>query len=192
MLRRRWKAIGVVAAVCAVLLSTAPAEALPITGGIRFGGAIAPVDDWQTVNAIDIVNDMALVLCNPLQPCSGVFAGLDNGIAEYHDFSFNPLGGDITPLWSFNGFSFNLTNVTAITRGMNGIILQGFGTMFGVGYDPTPSMWSFSADETGMIFAFSSTTAAQPVAVPDSGSTLLLMGAGLLTLALVRSRFDLN
>jgi hypothetical protein len=173
-----------------VLLATAPAEALPITGGIRFGGAIEPVDDWSTVTSIDIVNDVAVVLCNPIQPCSGVFAGLDGGTAFYSDFTFDPLpAGGITPLWSFNGFSFNLTSIVSITRGLHGIVIQGFGTLFADGYDPTPSMWSFSADETNMIFGFSSTTSAMPVPVPDSGSTLLLMGAAMLALGYVRSRF---
>jgi hypothetical protein len=190
MCRGQWKAIGGALVICAVLLGATSAEALPITGGVRFGGGIGPVDDWQTVNEIDIMNDLAIVVCNPAVPCTGVFAGLDNGVAEYHDFSFDPVGGNITPLWSFNGFSFHLMGITAITRGTNGIVLRGFGTMFGTGYDPTPSAWSFSADETAQVFAFSSTTSALPV--PDSGSTLMLLGAGLFALAFVQSRFGLN
>jgi len=191
MLLRRWKTTGLMVVVCGVLLSSAPAEALPITGGIRFGGGIEPVDDWQTVNAIDIMGDMAIVLCNPLVPCTGAFADFDNGIATYNDFSFNPLGGSISPLWSVDDFSFNLMGITSIMRGDNGIILHGFGTLFGDGYDPTPAAWSFSADQTG-IFSFSSTTSANPVAVPDSGSTLMLLGAGMLALAFARSRFGLH
>lgn len=190
MRQRMLKGFAAAAMVWGVLISAAPAEALPITGGIRFGGAIAPVDDWQTVNAIDVINEAAVVLCNPLMPCTGAFAGLDGGIATYNDFSFNPLGGNVTPLWSFNGFSFNLTSIVSITRGLHGIVLMGMGTMFGTGFDPTPTMWSFSADDTGMINAFSSTSAAlPPVSVPDSGSTLVLMGAAMLLLGFVRSRF---
>jgi hypothetical protein len=177
-----------VAVVWGVLLSAAPAEALPITGGIRFGGAIESVD-FQTTNEIDIFADSAIALCSPIMPCTGAFAGLDLGIAEYNDFSFNPLGGNITPLWSFGGFSFNLTNITSITRAPDGIVLTGFGMLLGNGYDPTMASWSFSAGRTG-IFGFSSTTSA--VAVPDSGSTLMFLGAGLLALAFVRSRFGLN
>lgn len=186
MFRGRLKVLSGVAIVCGVLFTSSPAQALPITGGIIFGGGIGPVADWATVNAIDI--NYAFALCPDGGGCTGSFDGAGVGLATYNDFSFNPLGGSITPLWSFAGFSFNLTNITMITRTARGIVLTGFGTLFGNGYDPTPAAWSFSADQTG-VFGFSSTTsAAPPVVVPDSGSTLILLGAGLLALAFARSR----
>lgn len=189
MLRRGCKALAAAAVVWGVLLSAAPAEALPITGGIRFAGAFEPVDDWSTVTGIDIFADSAIVACDPVvAPCTGVFDGQGLATATYNDFSFDPLGGNITPLWEFNGFGFNLTQIVSFTRGEHGVVIQGMGILFGNGFDPTLARWSFSADET-LINGWSSTVSALPVSVPDSGSTLLLMGAAMLALGYVRSRF---
>jgi len=170
---------------------TSTAEAVPITGSIGFAGGIEPVADWSTVNSINITGDQALVLCNIVTPCDGAFAVLndiDAEIAVYNDFAFAPLGGSVTPLWSVDGFSFNLTSITNVERAVNGIVLAGSGTLFGpAGFDPTAAIWSFSADETDVEFRFSSTTAAITT-VPDGGTTSMLLGLGLLTLAGVRRR----
>jgi hypothetical protein len=174
-------------------LSATTAEAVPITGGIGFAGGIQPVADWGTVTALDIMGNQAIVLCNIVTPCDGTFAVLndiDTEIAVYNDFSFAPLGGGTTPLWSVDGFSFNLINVTNITRASNGVVLAGTGTLLGpAGFDPTAATWSFSADETDIEFRFSSTTAAIPTAVPDAGSTLTLLGAAFLALAVAKRKF---
>lgn len=173
-------------------IGTSTAEAVPITGGIGFAGGIEAVADWSTVTAINITGNQALVLCNIVTPCDGAFAvlnDLDAEIAVYNDFAFAPLGGGTTPLWSVDGFSFNLTAITTIERAVNGIVLGGSGTLFGpAGFDPTPAMWSFSADETEVEFRFSSTTAAIST-VPDGGTTAMLLGLGLLGLAAARRKF---
>ena len=172
-------------------IGTSTAEAIPITGGIGFAGGIEPVADWSTVNAINITGDMALVVCNIVTPCTGtfgVFNDVDVEFAVYNDFSFNPLGGSVTPLWLVDGFGFNLTSISSIVRATNGVVLEGTGTLFGpAGFDPTAAIWSFSADETNAVFRFSSTTTA--AAVPDGGMTAMLLGFGLVGLAAARRRF---
>jgi hypothetical protein len=186
---KRFVRIGVLAVLFGSGLSATTAEAVPITGGIGFAGGIQPVADWATVTSIDIMGNQAIVLCNIVTPCDGTFAVLndaDTEIAVYNDFSFAPLGGGTTPLWAVDGFSFNLTSVTNITRAPNGIVLGGTGTLFGpAGFDPTSAIWSFSADETDVEFRFSSTTAS----VPDAGSTLTLLGAAFLALAVAKRKF---
>ena len=150
MLRPRFGTIALLVTL-AVGIGASTAQAIPITGGIGFAGGIEPVADWSTVTAI-ITGDQAIVLCNIVTPCAGSFAVLndpDTEIAVYHDFSFAPLGGSVTPLWSVDGFSLNLSAITSIQRASNGIVLGGTGTLFGpAGFDPTPAVWSFSADET--------------------------------------------
>ena len=172
-------------------IGASTAEAVPITGGIGFAGGIEPVADWSTVTAIDVTGNQAIVLCNVVTPCDGSFAALndpDTEIAVYNDFSFAPLGGGVTPLWSVDGFSFNLSAITNVNRAPNGIVLGGTGTLFGpAGFDPTPAVWSFSADETDIEFRFSSTSAAVSQ-VPDGGTTSMLLGLGLLGLAAARRR----
>jgi hypothetical protein len=187
----RWKVLATTLLVCGVLVRPAPAEALPITGAIGFAGAVEPISDFQTVTAIDIVNNMALVICDPISPCTGSFAGPLPASAEFNDFSFDPLPGPVSPQWSLNGFSFTLTNITGITRGPNGILLSGSGVLNGNNFDPTPASWSFSVDSTSL-FRFSSTTTALPVSVPDGGSTLMLLGTGMLALVIARRKLGYN
>lgn len=188
MLKRR---VGIILLLAALGtgIGTSTAEAVAITGSIGFAGGIEPVGDWSTVNAIDITGNQALVLCNIVTPCDGAFAvlnDLDTEIAVYNDFSF---AGGVTPLWSVDGFSFNLTSITNIERATNGVVLAGFGTLLGpAGFDPTAAVWSFSADETDVEFRFSSTAAATPT-VPDGGTTVMLLGLGMLGLASARRRF---
>ena len=94
--RRARRALGVLIVVGGVLMGAVPAQALPITGGIRFGGSIEPVD-FETVNVIDIVGEEAITVCGVLNLCTGTFAGRGIEPAVYNDFSFNPLGGSIAP-----------------------------------------------------------------------------------------------
>ena len=178
------KAVGVVALVLAFSALPTKAMAVPITGSVGFAGGIEPVANWATVNSFDISGNQAIVLCSAVTPCVGSFTVLndpDVEIAVYNDFT---LAGGVTPLWTVDGFAFNLGPITTVTRSSTGIVLGGSGTLTGGGFDPTPAEWSFSADETG-VFRFSSTTQA----VPDGGTTATLLGAALLGLAAARRRF---
>ena len=192
------KRIGVMVAAFGVLMAMGTrAEATPITGSVTFGGVIADTN-FLTTNSIDVVNETAVVTCAQLGLCDGSYAPLNlnfvNGTvlnAQYKDFTFNPLpGGGYNPLWSFNysgtAYAFNLLNITSIERSVNGILLTGTGLATITGFDNTAATWSFSADKTGR-FAFSSTT----TAVPDAGTTGVLLGMAVLSLAMVRRRVSL-
>jgi len=201
---------GLLLAVFGFALSTAArVEAAPIAGTIGFGGSIMPVADWATVNSINIEGDKATVLCAPFALCQGEFAVFNaagpysnaSG-AVYNDFTFGPLPGvPSVPLWdwAFGGYGFNLLSVTNITRAPNGVVLSGTGTIFRTGanaaangVDPTFANWSFDASQSGAgeftEFRFGATNAS--TAVPDAGSSMILLGSGLLALRLVRRRFQ--
>ena len=163
----------------------ARAEAAPITGSITFSGGLAAMD-FTTGTSIDMTS--ALVDCAVLNTCGGSYAVLNGQIIKdptltYNDFTFDPLPGPYVPLWSFTfgglTYSFDLLTATVDSRSDTGIVLSGTGTAHITGFDDTPSIWSFSANQTG-VYSFSSTNA---VPTPDGASTLLLLGGGLVTAA---------
>ena len=100
------------------------------------------------------------------------------------------------PLWSVGGFTFNLTSFNAPVRTDNvapvpdSLALSGMGTIQGAGFDPTPGGWTWTGTMDGSSsFSFASTTVAGSGAgVPDSGSTLTLLGIALVSFAALRRK----
>ncbi len=173
--------------VALILGVSARADAVPITGNITFAGEFSPTGgtDLSDATGIDILGDIAVVVCALLSTCGGDYATLNGFLigASYNDFTFAPLGGGITPLWSLvfgpNTYSFDLTSATIISQTAAGIVLVGSGFLNITGFDTTPGAWSFSGDQSGATFAFSATN----VAIPEPASIMLfglsLLGGGL-------------
>ena len=187
------KILGVL--VLAATFSAVPttAMAIPITGSIGFTGTIADVGNWQTVNSITFLS--AETEC-PGATCTGTYGGVLDATPVTFASPFN-FGGalPINNLWSFGpgGFAFDLLAITMpITRvgttDSGGLIIIGTGTLRATGFDPTPGTFSFSANSTQTEFRFGATNEAV-AQVPDGGSTLGLLGLGLLGLSSIRRRF---
>ena len=157
------------------------ASAAFITGSIGFAGDYLHngTTDLSDATAIDIVGNDAIVV----GAVTGSFAaaGITQGnIAVYNDFTIG--GVPIAGLWSIAGFSLDLTtmNVTQQTAATLG--LQGVGVIKSTDplLDDTNGFWSFTANQAGANFTFSSSTA-----VPEP-SVVLLLGAGLLGMGFTR------
>lgn len=104
---------------------------------------------------------------------------------------FNP--STATPaLWSAGGFTFDLASSSIVLQNNVGngfLVVSGLGTVTGNGFQATAGSWSFSANgpangTTGR-FSFSAGTNS----VPEGGSSIALLGLGLISLPLLRKKF---
>jgi hypothetical protein len=165
---------------CSLLLVGAvagPSQALPmINGGISFGGTWKPRNNANAQVAIGSATKVDSIF-TLVTSGTGDFSSVAPGtIATYNDFTFNP--STATPgLWSVGGFSFDLATSIIMSQDNAGLVLNGSGTVFGTGFAPTAGTWSWSGDQTGQTFAFSSTTSTQ-AAIPEP-ATLSLLAFGL-------------
>src|SRR5438132_1721558 len=167
------------------LLSSA--QATPITGMLNIGGT-ATFDTSSLATAHSATFSDAIVLGGN----SGDFAGFAVGTpVVMASYTFDP--STITNgLWSVNGFTFNLLSSTVVSRSANFLSVSGTGIITGPpGFDATPGVWAFTSQNAGGhpqdTFSFSANT--EGGAVPDSGMTLALLGAGLMGLAAFRAKF---
>jgi hypothetical protein len=163
------------AGALALVLSAGSASAASITGGVSFGGSFLPTGGTSLADAtgVDVIGDTVFVTCALSATCAGSYAPVTGIVtATYHDFSFNPLGGSTTPLWTFTfgglTYSFDLSTVTIVEQTATVLGLKGTGTLHITGFADTLGKWTFSGDSAGAVFAFSSTTA-----VPEPASMLL-------------------
>lgn len=163
------------------LLMAGSALALPIVGSISMSGGWAPtggsgIGDATGIAFIDGVVDGRL----------GDFTAIAHHTpVAMNDFTFSPLVLN-NPLWSVGGFSFDLdAPVTLTFQNDVYLLLEGTGTFYRDGYDPTPAQWAFSGQELQGALSWSSSNAS--AAVPEP-MTMLLMGTGLAGLMVIRRK----
>jgi hypothetical protein len=84
------------------------------------------------------------------------------------------------------GFTFDLNAGAAVGHFGNAVTVIGTGTISGHGFTPTPGEYIFSAQNVSSSFSFSSSTGATPT--PDAGTTLALLGLGMMGLGTIRHK----
>ena len=180
------------ATVAALVSFTASVQAVPITGSITFAGGVnlnttssgtaTAVTAWTGPGGIG----------NPFVIFSTLSAG---AVAPVTPVTFaappwNFISGPVAAFWSVGGYVFNLTSSSIFSQGGSpaSVTVTGAGILTKAGFDATVGTWSFSSQDPSSgspaNFSFSAATGA----VPDGGTTVLLLGAALSGLCLFRKK----
>jgi hypothetical protein len=178
---------GLVAVVVAAGFALS-AQATPISGTMTFTGR-ATFDTGSLVTATTVTSFSN----TDVMDADGTFTGISGPATMSAPWVFAPPPGVARPaLWSVGGFTFDLAETTGVDRPVTGgvqfLIITGVGTIFGPpGFGPTQGIWTFSTQNpaVGGKFSFSAAT----TAAPDGGTTLTLLGAGLIGLGAYRAKF---
>ncbi len=158
------------------------ANANPINGAITFSGGVTL--DTGNVNTATAVTAWSAPI---VSSTSGDFSSVSNGtgVAFVAPWSFNT-STTIVDFWKVGGFEFDLLSSSIIAQVGNGsLYVTGTGTAYGNGFTPFAGSWSFTTQNpsAGGTFSFSAGTA-----VPDGGTTALLVGLSLLGVSVVARR----
>ena len=167
------------------------AQAVPISGNIAFAGT-ATLDSISAGNATAVMawHFSGNTGTPYVAAADGDFAGALGLFATFNaPWHF---GSGLSPLWSVFGFTFDLLTSTITSQGFdqNGlgyVAVSGTGFVHGNGFDPTFGTWSFTTQDPsagGSLprFSFSAATGT----VPDSGSTVALLGLTLVGVEFLR------
>ena len=182
---RVMQGFSVLLVVMAFLALPSRAMAVPITGNITISGGATLDGPLASANAVT-------AWLNPeVQSRTGSFIGIAVGTAVTMTapWTFDPSTA-LPALWSVGGFTFNLASSTISFQDSSFLAISGVGTITGpAGFDPTNGIFNFTTQspDAGGVFSFSAANNA--VGVPDGGSTIALLGMGLLGLSSLRRRF---
>jgi hypothetical protein len=185
-------------AVCAAMMlgMAATVQATQIAGAITFNGTVT-LDTGNAANALGVTawGDLSGLNQPQIASVGGDFVGLatpGHGVAFHAPWSFTTLVA-IPSFWSVDGFTFALTSSALQFQGGNPAqaVVGGTGTISGNGFSATPASWSFSVGNPpagtvngNAIFSIRASNGT----LPDGGTTVMLMGAALSGLALLRRK----
>ena len=176
------------AAVLTVAL-TQTDQAVPITGNIGFSGT-------ADLNAHSVNTATAVVAGGwgntTVGSDSGSFAFIPTLTPVVMTSSqWNFVSGALPAFWSVGGFTFDLASSSIFSQGGGFLNVLLAGTVSGNSYDPTAFTGSFQVanpSANGDVTFTERISFNSPVSVPDGGATVLLLGMGLVAMALLKRR----
>jgi hypothetical protein len=156
-----------------------------INGAITFaGGAVYDTTSLATATRVDAFSDVAVMSRD------GDFAGFVNvgdSVTMTSPWVFMP--STPTPsLWNVGGFTYDLASSTVVLQNADFLVITGTGTISGNGFDPTPGTWSFTSQEPDANGVFSFSASGGSTGVPDGGTTVALLGMGLVGVEVLRRK----
>jgi hypothetical protein len=185
------KTLGLTLAVAgAISLS---AHAVPITGSVDMNGTVT-LDNVLLGSATAASSFSAVVVGGTP---TGSYTGTGGSSVTWSGFSWTAFA-PVAPLWTFtsglNTYTFDLNTIAVVSQNNSFLNLKGTGALNITGpgsYDPTFGDWSFTISNAGggshanFQFTFANS---QTAAVPDGGTTVMLLGAALSGLGLIRRK----
>ena len=186
------KLIKSLLSIAAVTMIGQSAFAAQITGDIGFIGNATFDLPMASATRVTTFTGLAPGGLPQVSMADGDFAGLlGNGVTVQMPYVFNP-PTPYNPLYSVGGFVFQLVNSHIMTQNANGLVIVGTGIFTNPGvFDATPGTWAFSSQnskgDTRTTLTFSTDNTATP-SVPDSGSTLSILGLGLVAVEILRRK----
>lgn len=183
-MKKNW--IKKMAAAAAVVCMVGIAQATPITGNIGFSGAV----DLNSTSANSATAATAWFNTVAASP-SGSFVGLvNNGDAVLMTgatpWSFN--SGALANFWSVDGFTFNLISSSIYSQVGGFLNVSLAGTVIGNGFNATAFNGTFQVADPASSGPETFTERLSFNSVPDGGTTVVLLGLGLLGLGLFRKK----
>lgn len=167
------------------------ANAIPITGTVNFtGGAVTvdqPLPNATTITAFTGTTSVSGGATAPTGAYAGTTGATVTWAAGPIQFSPTLNPSPISPLWSFMSggltYSFKLNSITLVNQIPGFLNIQGAGVVSITGgtYSDTAGTFTLTATGTGPLnFNFTAGTSA----VPESGTTAILLGLGVTALAI--------
>ncbi len=184
-MKNKWLALT---AGALVLMSATVAQAAPITkikGSIGLSG-LYTVDDPDLTAATEITFASTFALGG-----TDDFSSIQDGdaVVMATSLTFEPLFSvNSNPLWSVDGFTFELASLAVTNESSNFLSLSGAGILKNSNFADTTGTWAASFNTSGNSFTWSSSTNS----VPDGGATLSMFGLSLLGLRLARKKLMAN
>ena len=161
-------ALGAILAAVAVPLA---ASAVPVQGSINFGGNVDVIPpDFTLATALTFDNPVLVV------NTTGDYAPLSGDVGVFKSITYDPTT-PVVDLWVANDasgtYSFDLLEMTVVHRFPTFLALEGSGTLYAPNFDPTPGIWTLTAQASGNVsFSFSSTATAP---APEPGGLVLFL-----------------
>ena len=170
------------------------AQATQISGAITFAGG-AQLNTGSSGTATSVIGWLDQLGAQPTVQSRSLdfatFVTVGQTATFTAPWSFN--SGPLAALWSVGGFTFDLLSSAITFQDSGSVTVLGTGTITGHGFTPTTGTWRFSTQDPPAgtvgtppqtVFSFSASTGA----VPDGGTTVVLLGLSLVAVAAFRTK----
>jgi hypothetical protein len=183
-MKKNW--IKKIAVAASVVCLASMAQATMITGNIGFSGAV-DLNSTTANSATAVTSWLNTVAASP----SGSFVGIVNNgdavsMTGATPWSFN--SGALANFWSVDGFTFNLTSSSIVSQVGGFLNVTLLGAVSGNGFTSTTFDGSFQVADPASGGPETYTERLSFNSVPDGGTTVVLLGLGLVSLGLFRNK----